>query len=546
LESNPFKPIKSRFMKKSFAILSLAGLLLACGSQKTNSSKDTVDSNTNKTAVSMQEPASVDYAQTITAEELKELLYVYASDEFEGRDTGTPGQKKAIEYIKTQYQTMGVNPALEDGNYFQKVPLAKQKPSQAEVFVNNTAFKAFEDQIVVRINEDTDLSVEEVVYVAYGIDTDNYSNYKGLDVKGKVVLAKAGEPKDADGNYVTTGTAETSKWTEGRQAISSKRDAALANGAAAFIYMEEELFPRYAPYYQRLAASGNSGSMSLVDTTENLLMLMIDSRMAEAIHPDIKSDDTPKIIKSSVRLKAQNQSEMIASENVLAYIEGSENPEELIVVSAHLDHVGISDGKVYNGADDDGSGTVAVIEIAEAFQEAVKQGNRPKRSVLFLHVTGEERGLLGSRYYTDIEPVFPLANTVANLNIDMIGRSDPKRTEGNRNYVYLIGSDKLSSELHAISEEVNSKYCQLDLDYTYNDENDPNRFYYRSDHYNFAKNNIPVIFYFNGTHPDYHQDTDTPDKIEYDLLQNRARLVFHTAWELANRDKRITVDKAVE
>jgi len=187
-----------------------------------------------------------------------------------------------------------------------------------------------------------------------------------------------------------------------------------------------------------------------------------------------------------------------------------------------------------------------VIEIAEAFQEAVNNGNRPKRSVLFLHVTGEERGLLGSRYYTDIEPIFPLANTVANLNIDMIGRSDPKRTEGSRNYVYLIGSDKLSSELHNISETVNSNYCKLDLDYTYNDENDPNRFYYRSDHYNFAKNNIPVIFYFNGTHPDYHKASDTPDKIEYDLLQNRARLVFHTAWELANRDKRITVDKAVE
>jgi Zn-dependent M28 family amino/carboxypeptidase len=166
--------------------------------------------------------------------------------------------------------------------------------------------------------------------------------------------------------------------------------------------------------------------------------------------------------------------------------------------------------------------------------------------VLFRSVTGEEKGLLGSQYYTDYDPIVPLAQTVSNLNIDMIGRTDPKRTEGKRNYIYLIGSDKLSTDLHNLSEEMNTKYTNIELDYTYNDENDPNRFYYRSDHYNFAKNNIPIIFYFNGTHADYHKATDTPDKIEYDLLENRTRLVFHTAWELANRDDAVRVDKAVE
>ena len=228
----------------------------------------------------------------------------------------------------------------------------------------------------------------------------------------------------------------------------------------------------------------------------------------------------------------------------MAYIKGSTKPEEYIVISAHLDHVGVrDDGEVFNGADDDGSGTTGVMEIAEAFAQAAKEGNRPRRSILFLNVTGEEKGLLGSSYYADQDPIFPLSQTVANLNIDMIGRTDPKR-EGDRNYVYLIGSDKLSTDLHNISEEVNTKYSNIELDYTYNDENDPNRFYYRSDHYNFAKNNIPVIFYFNGTHDDYHRPSDTPDKIEYDLLQNRARLVFYTAWELANREQRIIVDKA--
>ena len=231
------------------------------------------------------------------------------------------------------------------------------------------------------------------------------------------------------------------------------------------------------------------------------------------------------------------------SENVVAFIKGTEKPDEIVVISAHLDHEGIKDGEIYNGADDDGSGTVAMLEIAQAFQMAAKAGKGPKRSILFLHVTGEEKGLLGSKYYTDVDPLFPLVNTVCDLNIDMVGRIDD-RHKANPNYVYLIGSDKLSTALHNLSEAVNKKYLNINLDYKYNDKNDPNRFYYRSDHYNFAKNNVPIIFYFNGTHADYHKPSDTPDKINYQLLENRTRLVFHTAWEVANMDTRIVADKA--
>jgi len=210
--------------------------------------------------------------------------------------------------------------------------------------------------------------------------------------------------------------------------------------------------------------------------------------------------------------------------------------EEVLVLSAHLDHIGVEDGVVFNGADDDGSGTIALLEIAEAFQKAKQNGHGPKRSILFLHVTAEEIGLYGSKYYSE-NPVYELENTIANLNIDMIGRIDPKR-EKESDYIYLIGSDMLSQDLHDISEAANKKYMNLDLDYTYNGKDDPNRFYYRSDHYNFAKNNVPVIFYFNGTHADYHKATDTPDKIEYELYQKRTQLIFTTAWELANGDKR--------
>ena len=230
-----------------------------------------------------------------------------------------------------------------------------------------------------------------------------------------------------------------------------------------------------------------------------------------------------------------------SSENVLAFIKGSEKPKEIIVISAHLDHEGIKEGEIYYGADDDGSGTVAIMEIAQAFKLASKDGIGPKRSILFLHVTAEEIGLHGSRYYTE-NPVFPLKNTICNLNIDMIGRVD-KAHEENKDYVYLIGSDRLSTELHHISEKINNSFINIGLDYKFNDKNDSNRFYYRSDHYNFAKNNVPVIFYFNGVHEDYHQPSDTPDKIEYDLLKKRAKLIFATAWQVANMDERIVVDK---
>lgn len=229
------------------------------------------------------------------------------------------------------------------------------------------------------------------------------------------------------------------------------------------------------------------------------------------------------------------------SENIWAYIEGSEKPEEVLVISAHYDHVGMKNGEIYNGADDDGSGTVAVMEMAKAFMKAKKDGHGPKRSILFLHVTGEEHGLHGSRYYSE-NPLFPLKNTIADINIDMIGRRDNLNLNDD-NYIYVIGSDRLSSELHSINEEANKKYTNLRLDYKYNDRNDPEQIYFRSDHYNFAKKGVPAIFFFNGIHDDYHKPTDEVEKIEFDLLAKRAKLAFSLAWELANRDKRIIVDR---
>ena len=240
-------------------------------------------------------------------------------------------------------------------------------------------------------------------------------------------------------------------------------------------------------------------------------------------------------------LNAKRNSNLPDSENIWAYIEGSEKPNEIIVISAHYDHVGMKNGEVYNGADDDGSGTVALLEIAQAFEIAKKEGHGPKRSILFLHMTGEEHDLLGSSFYSE-NPLFPLANTITDINIDMIGRRDELHKESN-NYVYLIGSDYLSTDLYKICEEANNNYIHLAIDYKFNDRKDPNRFYYRSDHYNFAKKGIPSVFLFNGVHADYHKATDEVDKIEFDALTKRTQLAFTIAWELANRENRPVVDK---
>lgn len=232
------------------------------------------------------------------------------------------------------------------------------------------------------------------------------------------------------------------------------------------------------------------------------------------------------------------------TQNVIAYIEGSEYPEEVLIISAHSDHVGVKNEHIYNGADDNASGTSAIMEIAQAFKLAEEQGIKPKRSILFLHLTAEELGLHGSRFFTQ-NPILPLKNIVANINIDMVGRVDSTHIK-NPNYIYVIGADRLSSELHVINEVANETFTNLELDYTYNHENDPNRYYYRSDHYNFAIHKIPSVFFFNGTHLDYHQPTDTPDKINYSALEKRSQLIFYTSWYLANSETRITLDESIK
>lgn len=513
-------------MKHIVYLLGLSVLAMGCGGQK------------NSADASKKQKTVVDYANSITSDELKTDLYIYASDEFEGRNTGSEGQKKAVNFLKDRYISLGIPSPIGGDDYFQEVPLEIMEVPKVEFAVGGNNYKAIDDFVSVSSGATGIISENEVVYAGFGIEDDGYSSYSNLDVKDKVVLIKAGEPKNEDGTYTLSGSAEASKWSNFRQEYVLKRDAAKEKGAKALLFYNPEVYGFVAQRFGR-----SSGRMSLQGGSDNMYYFFVNDTLAKALVNDIETSDTGKTVQQTISINYESVSKKFESENVLAFIKGTEKPDEVLVISAHLDHEGVKDGEIYNGADDDGSGSVALLELAQAFQTAAKEGNGPKRSILFLHVTAEEKGLLGSQYYTDFDPIIPLANTVVDLNIDMIGRVDPKHDSTDGNYIYLIGSDKLSTELHNISEAANAKYCNIELDYTYNDENDPNRFYYRSDHYNFAKNNIPVIFYFNGTHADYHKPTDTPDKIRYDLLESRTRLVFYTAWEIANMQHRLVVDK---
>jgi Zn-dependent M28 family amino/carboxypeptidase len=254
----------------------------------------------------------------------------------------------------------------------------------------------------------------------------------------------------------------------------------------------------------------------------------------------------PRLYPSKIAVAYDEAVTSIQSSNVIGYIEGSDKKDEYVFITSHYDHLGKRDTVIYYGADDDGSGTVALLELAEAFSKAKAAGKGPRRTIVFMAVSGEEKGLWGSAYYSD-NPIFPLEKTTVDLNIDMIGRLDPtKKDKDSAHYVYVVGDDKLSTDLRPISEAMNNKYTKLGLDYKFNDPNDRQRIYFRSDHYNFARKGVPIIFYFNGTHADYHRPTDTPDKINYDLYAKRAQFVFYTAWEMANRDDMLKRDLKLE
>ena len=488
--------------------------------------------------------SSKQYGKSITKEELEELLYVFSSDEFGGRGTPSKGQDLATDFLKNNYKDLGIQPARKN-TYEHKVFLQFDEKPNVSLSINKKEFKYYNDYIAYNNGPDVSFSDTEIIYVGYGIDHKNYNSYDGLDVTDKVVLAIAGEPKNRRGNYFVSGGKKKSEWST-RNEISRKKEAAAKNGAKALILINNRLFKRYSNEHMLSDTNKGEKRMSLASDkiNENTQVLLFSDK-----NKDYLLQKNRKFMNFSFE---KNYNEFSAN-NIAALIKGSEFPDEYIVITAHLDHVGIQNGIVYNGADDDGSGSVGILEIAEAFSLAIKDGFRPKRSILFLHVTAEENGLLGSEYYTDYDPIVPLSETMVCLNMDMIGRTESKRKETEpEDYIYIIGSEMLSDDLHNINKKANDEHVKINLDYRYNDPTSlvfesgryiENQYYYRSDHYNFAKYDIPSIFFFSGVHEDYHMPTDTADKILYDIYEKRIKLIFHTAWDLANADKRIELNK---
>lgn len=511
-----------------------------------------VTPDTTITSIVDEQDLSVKYANTIRSEELKFHLDTLSSDSFEGRETGTAGIEKAANYISNYFDELGLPKIGDNESYFQDVAITFIRGNNSEMFVNGNRFKHLWDFLSFPGKNKSleNFTAEEVVFLGYGIDDPRYSDYRGVNVRDKVILIYDGEPMNQDSISVITKSKQVSHWSTNRD---NKLIAARNNGAKLVLIIENDI--KAALNKNRSQLLG--GNMVLGDesvfkkpyannayiSTSIAKELMKDD-LAEiiALRDRIKKDGKPghKVIKSKLKYGQHISRTLLTGVNVMGFIEGTTKKDEVIIISAHFDHVGKTGDDIYNGANDNASGSSTVLELAEAFAEAKKNGEGPKRSVLCLLVSGEEKGLLGSAYYTD-KPIFPLENTVVDINVDMVGRSDAKY-EDNPDYIYVIGSDRLSTDLHRINESINQRYTQLTLDYTYNDENDPNRYYYRSDHYNFAEKGIPAIFYFNGTHEDYHRPSDTAEKINFEQMRKTGQLIFHTAWELANREERIRVD----
>ncbi|HEY3770268.1 MAG TPA: M28 family peptidase, partial [Candidatus Angelobacter sp.] len=490
-------------------------------------------------------PSTVD---SITPGELRMHLQFLASKELGGRYTLSPGFAIAARYLASRLEAYGFKGVGEHGDFLQTFQVISSKPDTAKSSLEITAGTKttsyhFGDFYIGAGG--VGAAEGQVVFVGSGISSSaqKHDDYAGLDVKGKVVLIVPGTPAGIDGSKL-----EENESGEG---------AAQAHGAVGLLQLPQQRmleFMKNKSFQERIA--GRESVRLARDSEGKLPTVTLGPALAEeimsAIGLDLKNvydmghnqKLQPKKLDMSIKMNVSMQVTTVNTQNVAAVLEGTDPvlKNEYVVFSAHYDHLKTSpSGEIYPGADDDGSGTTAILAIAHAMSL-----ERPKRSVLVMFHAGEELGLLGSEYNTDYAPAVPLDKMVVDLNIDMIGRSKPSGDHDaadehltDANSVYLVGSNRISGELHQLSEETNSQFQKLKLDYYYNNPDNPERIYYRSDHWNYAKHGVPVIFYFDGVHVDYHRPTDTVDKIDFDKMTKITRLVFETGWRIANLDHRL-------
>ena len=483
------------------------------------------------------------FSQTISASDIRAHIGFLADDVLEGRETGERGQKVAAAYIQAHFKRLGLLPGNKEENSYQQTYYVNRTTlKKGKCFIGSKTFNYGSDYVNDRSPLPDELS-GELVFAGYGISSEGYDNLEGVDLKDKIAVVLAGSPERIKGSKLDM----LKSWRSRKDGIEDAGAKAMVMIVPDSMYSTFRRNARKTSFEVSISRGSRMPGIYLSQGMGKYLLKQMKGK-PQKLMSTLRTVANPPSLKASqvsFRMVSEVDRKSVPAENVLGLLEGTDKMEEVIVLTAHYDHIGMSrKGEVNNGADDDGSGTATIMELAEAFVMAAKAGNRPRRSLLFMTVSGEEKGLWGSDIYTQ-HPIFPLEQTIANLNIDMIGRIDKKyaQREDSTNYVYIIGSDKLSTDLHFISEGVNQQKTNLTLDYTYNDENDPNRFYYRSDHYNFARRGVPVIFYFTGVHKDYHRPTDDIEKIRYEKTAKIGKLIFHTAWELANRAERIKVDK---
>ncbi|TBR19018.1 MAG: M28 family peptidase [Chitinophagaceae bacterium] len=473
------------------------------------------------------------FAGAITAADLKKHLYTVASAEMEGRDTPSPGLEKAATYIEEHFKSIGLKPGNGD-SYRQYYPIYQDLVTVSAVAVNGVTFEQNKD-FQAGNNYTSTLAFSEILFAGYGIVDDTLDSYKNLDVRGKAVVILEGAPTDYK---------STKQGFQNPAMTMNKINAAANKGAAAILIVSKNLSRRNNGASWNLNKYKISVSPIYYSISEKVASAIMGEDGVEIFTKAKKELLTSKSYSANIDLGFNKATKTEQVSNVLGVIEGTDKKDEYVIITAHYDHVGKrNDTTIYYGADDDGSGTVSILELAESFAKAKAAGHGPRRSILFMTVSGEEHGLWGSEYYSN-HPIYPIEKTTVDLNIDMVGRIGEEylKDKDSANYVYVIGDNKLSSDLTPITDMVNNTYSDLKLDKKYNDPKDPNRFYYRSDHYNFAEKGVPIIFYFNGVHADYHKPTDTPDKINYNVMEKRVKLVFHTAWEIANRDEMLKRD----
>jgi hypothetical protein len=491
------------------------------------------------------------FASTITTDDLHDYLSYLASSATQGRETGTTGLRVAGDYIASQFGFFGVQQVGGRGTYYQSYKYLRNIKNDVTLYDSTQRFEYLKDFYVLPDVKNGLVYNKEVVFMGYGIDDKRFNDYaKDTNLTGKIVIIFNDEPKKKK-KYIVSGTSEHSIWYHN---FSLKLRQILKYKPAALIIIDDEFDAKIAAMKTMMTQMTAPAMMASIDvinfpilfTQKSIAvkLLGIDSLKFESIIKRASKKHKPVhyFSKSTFSIEVDRVESTTNSDNIIGYVEGSDLKDEYIVISAHYDHLGMHKGKIFYGADDDGSGTSALLEIAKAFTKAKNAGNGPRRSILFCAFSGEEKGLLGSDYFTK-SGLVPLNKIILDLNIDMIGRVDSTYSaKQNSNYIYPIGSNRLSSDLKPLLEKCNSTYTHLKLDYKYDDPEDKNRFYYRSDHYNFAKNNIQVIFFFNGTHADYHKSTDTIEKINFNKMQTITQLVFFVAWQTANQTQRLKLD----